>query len=97
MQINLDYIPDGFRHTDIQKEINYNPTQIIKEEGICFVGKVSDFDVNDYSYLNHIHLQQKIHRLKPGDIIPLILAYRRSMMEISSNINPYSFYLLNLI
>jgi hypothetical protein len=90
MQIKLDYIPDGFRYTDIQKEINFNPDQIIQDEGICFVGKVNDFDVNDSFCLNHIHLQQKIHRLKPGDILPLILAYRRSMMEISSKINPYS-------
>jgi len=91
MQINLDFIPDGFRYIDIQKEINYDPDQTIQNEGICFVAKVNEFDLNDNSYLNHIHINQKIHRLKPGDIIPLILAYRRSMMEISSNIQPYSF------
>lgn len=89
MKINLDYIPDGFRYTDIKKEIHYNSEQIIEDEGTCLVVKVNHFDVNDQTFLNHIHLNQKIHRIKPGDIIPVILGYRRSLMEISSKSKPY--------
>jgi hypothetical protein len=91
MQLTLDYIPDGFRHTRIARRVHCNRDFILQNEGDCFVGRVDDFDLSNRSYLNHIHLKQQKHYVRPGDCIPLILAYRRSLMEITSTTAVYSF------
>lgn len=90
VQLTLNYIPDGFRHTDITHRVYCDRQFRLENEGDCFVGRVNDFDFSNRFHLNHIHLQKQKYYVRPGEIIPLILAYRRSIMEIASTRAAYS-------
>jgi hypothetical protein len=53
------------------------------------VARVEDFPAEDPTYLNHLHVNQETILLRPGALIPLILCYRRSTMELTSRLEPY--------
>jgi hypothetical protein len=89
MQVDLDFIPDGFRHLNLAHTTEIMPDAILTREGDCFAARVLDFDLADKTFLNHIHLQQQKHYVQPGHILPCILSYRRSMMELASLSHPY--------
>jgi hypothetical protein len=89
VQTKLTYIPDGFRHTHVGRFVEYDEKAILEEEGDLFVAKINNFDATDSAYLNHIHVQKEKRYVCPGDVLPLILSYRRSIMEISSKTDPY--------
>lgn len=89
MQISLDFIPDGFRHLNLAREVEVMPETVLTREGDCFAARVLAFDTADKTFLNHIHLQQQKHHFQPGHVLPCILSYRRSMMEIASCSQPY--------
>ena len=85
----LAYIPDGFRHTNVNYLVEYDPKAVIAQEGDLFVAQISNFDAGDPTHLNHIHVQRGKRYVSPGDLLPLILCYRRSIMELSSTTEPY--------
>jgi hypothetical protein len=87
--ITLDHIPDGFRHLEISERVSCDPVAVLSREGDCFVGKVEDFPSEDPTYRNHLHIQQRKIHVQPGALIPLILCYRRSIMELASRLEPY--------
>jgi hypothetical protein len=80
-EIALAHLPDGLRHTDISGLVSYDPALVIQREGDCFVAEVGPFDASDSRVRNHFHVGEKLVQLRSGDRIPLILAYRRSMMS----------------
>jgi len=88
--IGVRHVPDGFRHTGVRSPIAFDPTLVIRREGDCFVAEVDDFDLGDGRYRNHFHVGRKKVHLRPGDPVPLILCYRRSMMEFGSAISDYA-------
>jgi hypothetical protein len=88
-QTKLAYIPDGFRHTNVGQIVEYDENAILEREGDLFVARVNDFNAADRKHLNHIHIQQEKRYVRPADVLPVILAYRRSIMEVSSKAEPY--------
>ena len=80
----LSYVPDGFRHTGLAGSAVFDPGLAIEREGDCFVAEVEPFDPADARVRCHFHVGEKLVQLRPGDTIPLVLCYRRSMMEFAS-------------
>lgn len=73
------HLPDGLRHTDIAGSVTHDPALSIQREGDCFIAEVGPFDLSDAKVRNHFHVGEKLVQLRPGDLVPLILAYRRSI------------------
>ena len=84
------HLPDGLRHTDLAGLVTYDPALVVQREGDCFVAEVGPFDPSDAKVRNHFHVGEKLVQLRPGDLIPLVLAYRRSMMEFASGTAAYA-------
>ena len=91
MNLHVSHIPDGFRNTGIVSPLNCDSDLLLTREGDCFVAEVLPFDISDPSYRNHFHIAGSPVYLSPGDRVPLILSYRRSMMEFASSTGEYSF------
>jgi hypothetical protein len=85
------HLPDGLRHTDVRELVCFDPALVIQREGDCFVAEVGAFDPSDARVRNHFHVGGKQVQLRPGDRVPLVLAYRRSMMEFASATSSYAF------
>jgi hypothetical protein len=84
------HVPDGLRHTDVAGIVPYDPALVIQREGDCFVAEVGRFDPSAADVRCHFHVGEKMVQLRPGDLVPLILAYRRSMMEFASRTAAYA-------
>ena len=68
----------------------YDPALAIEREGDRFVAEVEAFDPSDARVRSHFHVGEKLVQLRRGDLVPLVLAYRRSMMEFASATSAYS-------
>jgi hypothetical protein len=84
------HLPDGLRHSGLCGTIPYDPALAIEREGDCFVAEVEAFDPSDARVRSHFHVGEKLVQLRRGDLVPLVLAYRRSMMEFASATSAYS-------
>ena len=88
-EIELAVVPDGFRHIELGSAARVDPALSITREGDCFVAEVDAFDETHSMARNHLHVDEQMVHVRPGDRIPLILAYRRSMMEFASATDAY--------
>lgn len=85
----MEFLPDGFRHCGLSTELTCDEHAILAEEGDCFVAEVEDVDPAAFRPLYHSHRDEQAVNLRPGQQVPLILAYRRSLMELASELDAY--------
>jgi hypothetical protein len=83
------FLPDGFRHCGLGAGLLCDEDAVLTEQGDCFVAVVEPFDAAEDRPLCHAHHGGEVMQLEPGQEVALILAYRRSLMELSSTLEPY--------
>jgi len=62
---------------------------ILTAEGDCCIAEVEDFDPAVFRPLCHAHRHGQLVQLRPRQQVPLILAHRRSLMELASTLECY--------
>lgn len=86
---SLEFLPDGFRHCGLSTEVACDEQAILTAEGDCCIAEVEDFDPVAFRPLCHAHRHGQMINLRPRQRVALILAHRRSLMELSSTLERY--------
>jgi hypothetical protein len=86
---SLEFLPDGFRHCGLTTEVVCDEHAILTAEGDCCIAEVEDFDPVAFRPLCHAHRHGHMIHLRPRQQVALILAHRRSLMELSSTLERY--------
>lgn len=86
---SVEFLPDGFRHCGLTTDLTCDEHAILAEEGDCCIAEVEDFDPTAFRPLCHSHRHGQLVNLRPGQRVPLILAHRRSLMELASELEAY--------